>query len=363
MPIRKIKTTEYAEFLSVFCLFLRETPREPLINLTLISGSLAVRRTAVLRGKIPPVCALTLPPFRRKIPQYQMIPSGLLLLHKRSGITSFDALRDIKRALGTGKAGHTGTLDKFAEGLLLVLTGRALKLSQWFTHCDKQYEGTICFGAETDTLDPEGAVIANAPPPSRDAAEAALAQFRGDIEQAPPAYSAIHIDGERASALARRGAAPEMHKRPVHIYRLELLSWEPPFARIFVHCSSGTYIRSLARDIALAAESRAYLTALTRTRVAGFRLEDAVSVSSEQGGVSPIPINKFVFERLNIPCLDISSVDAAKIRNGKPLENVLHNMLHNVIQNVVALFSGDDFVAIIERHNNKWKYGYVYARN
>jgi len=283
-------------------------------------------------------------------------PSGLILLHKQPGITSFDALRDIKRALGTGKAGHTGTLDKFAGGLLLVLTGRALKLSQWFTHCDKQYEGVICFGAETDTLDPEGAVIANAPVPGRDAVEAALVQFRGDIEQAPPAYSAIHIDGERASVLARRGESIDMRKRPVHIYRLELLSWEPPLARIFVHCSSGTYIRSLARDIALAAGSRAYLTALTRTHVAGFKLEDAE-------GVSPIPINKFVFERLNIPCLEIDPADAAKIRNGKPLEHVLHNVLHNVLQDVIALFSGDEFIAIIERHNNEWKYGYVYARD
>jgi tRNA pseudouridine55 synthase len=214
------------------------------------------------------------------------------------------------------------------------------------------------FGTETDTLDPEGAVIAEASVPSRDAVEAALAQFRGDIEQAPPAYSAIHIDGERASALARRGDAPAMRKRPVHIYRLELLSWEPPLARIFVHCSSGTYIRSLARDIALAVESRAHLTALVRTQVAGFKLEDAGS-----GGVSPIPVNKFIFERLNISCLDISPADAAKIRKGKPLEHVLHNVLQNVIQNVIALFSDDEFIAIIEQSDNQWKYGYVYAHN
>jgi tRNA pseudouridine55 synthase len=288
-----------------------------------------------------------------------MIPSGLLLLHKQPGVTSFDSLRDIKRALGTGKAGHTGTLDKFAEGLLLALTGRALKLSQWFTHCDKRYEGVMRFGAETDTLDPEGDVIAEAPVPSREAVEAALAQFRGDIEQAPPAYSAIHIDGERASALARRGDAPVMRKRPVTIYRLELLSWEPPYARIFVHCASGTYIRSLARDIALAASSRAHLTALTRTQVAGFKLEDAE--------ISPIPrihpIDRDVFQSISITCLDISPEDAAKIRTGKPLEFVLHNVLQNVIQNVIALFSGDELIAIIERSDNQWKYGYVYAHN
>jgi tRNA pseudouridine55 synthase len=291
-----------------------------------------------------------------------MIPSGLILLHKQPGITSFDSLCDIKRALGTGKAGHTGTLDKFAEGLLLVLIGRALKLSQWFTHCDKQYEGTICFGAETDTLDPEGAVIANAPLPSRETVEQALSQFRGKIEQAPPAYSAIHVDGERASALARRGEAPEMRKRPVEIYRLELLSWEPPHAKIFVHCSGGTYIRSLARDMALAAGSCAHLTALLRTQVAGFKLENAVKSGTGDWGMRPI--DKTVFNALDIPCFEVSPEDAQKIIQGKPLAHILKDALPvSGGEKAAALFSGDTFIAVIEQINDKWKYGYVNAGN
>jgi tRNA pseudouridine55 synthase len=297
---------------------------------------------------------------------------GLILLNKPPGLTSFDTLRDIKRALGTGKVGHTGTLDKFAEGLLLVLTGRALKLSQWFTHCDKQYEGTICFGAETETLDPEGAVIANAPLPSREDVEQVIPQFLGAIEQAPPAYSAIHIDGERASALARRGEAPEMRKRPVTIHGLELLSWEPPYAKIFVHCSSGTYIRSLARDIALAAGSRAHLTALIRTQVGGFKLQLAISNeqlvgSSGQGLVHPI--DKSVIEHLNIPCLDVAAQDVAKIIQGKPLMQILKDTPvpagknSDGVNSAAALFSEGEFIAMIERQDNKWNYGYVYARN
>jgi tRNA pseudouridine55 synthase len=331
---------------------------------------------------------------------------GLILFNKPPGLTSFDALRDIKRTLGTGKVGHTGTLDKFAEGLLLVLTGRALKLSQWFTHCDKQYEGTICFGAETETLDPEGAFIASAPLPSREAVEQALSRFLGEIEQAPPAYSAIHIDGERASALARRGEAPEMRKRPVTIFRLELLSWEPPYAKIFVHCSSGTYIRSLARDIALAAGSRAHLTALIRTQVAGFKLGSrewgrregtalsGVNQVMRQCG-SPIngpymqkwredfspsggrneqlamrewgivhPIDKTVIEHLNIPCLDVVPPDVLKIIQGKPLAQILKNVpVPAGEKTAAALFSEGEFIAMIEKQNNKWNYGYVYARN
>jgi len=292
-----------------------------------------------------------------------MIPSGLILSHKQPGITSFDSLRDIKRTLGTGKAGHTGTLDKFAEGLLLVLIGRALKLSQWFTHCDKQYEGTICFGTETDTLDPEGAVIANAPLPSREAVEQALSQFHGKIEQAPPAYSAIHIDGERASALARRGEAPEMRKRPVEIYRLELLSWEPPHAKIFVHCSSGTYIRSLARDVALAAGSRAHLTALLRTQVAGFKLENAVKSGTGDWGIRPI--DKTVFNALDIPCFEVSPENAQKVIQGKPLARILKDTppVLGGEKAAAALFSGDTFIAVIEQINDKWKYGYVNAGN
>jgi tRNA pseudouridine55 synthase len=307
-----------------------------------------------------------------------MFPSGLLLLHKQPGLTSFDSLRDVKRALGTSKVGHTGTLDKFAEGLLLILTGKALKLSRWFTHCDKQYEGTICFGSETDTLDPEGTVIANAPLPSREAVEQALSQFTGEILQAPPAYSAIHIDGERASALARQGKAPEMQKRPVTIYRLELRSWEPPFAKIFVHCSSGTYIRSLARDIALAAGSCAHLSALVRTKVAGFRLEEAVQMGSgeegidnnEQGAMSNeqkirehiFSIDRVVFEKLSVPTIDVSSAEVQKIIQGKPLAQILSNTPLSD-NNAVAVFSDDSFIAMIEFIDNKWKYGYVNAGN
>jgi tRNA pseudouridine55 synthase len=298
---------------------------------------------------------------------------GLILLNKPPGLTSFDALRDIKRILGTGKVGHTGTLDKFAEGLLLVLTGRALKLSQWFTHCDKQYEGTICFGVETDTLDPEGSPIANAPLPSRENVEQAISKFLGKIEQAPPAYSAIHIDGERASALARRGEAPEMRKRPVTIFKLDLLSWEPPYAKIFVHCSSGTYIRSLARDIALAAGSRAHLTALIRTQVGGFRLgsrEWGVG-SGEEGIVQSI--DKSVINQLGIPCIDLAPPDAAKIIRGKPLAQILKDVQVPAEENnagvnsagiyPAALFSDGKFIAMIERQDSKWSYGYVYARD
>jgi tRNA pseudouridine55 synthase len=270
--------------------------------------------------------------------------SGLILLNKSPGVTSFDALRDIKRSLGTPKVGHTGTLDKFAQGLLIVLAGKPLKLSRWFTHCGKEYEGRICFGAETETLDPEGQVIAEAPLPSREEVEQVLKTFSGELMQAPPAYSAVHRDGKRASALARSGAAVEMKKRPVTVYNLELRKWEPPFADIFVRCSSGTYIRSLARDIALKAGSRGHLVSLVRTKVAGFSLEDADGVLR--------PIDKNVISKLGMACVEVTPVEAENIKHGKPFSP-------KGDLSPVAVFSGETLIAVVEKIEGKWTYGCV----
>lgn len=295
--------------------------------------------------------------------------SGLILLNKKPGVTSFDALRDVKRALGTGKVGHTGTLDKFAQGLLLVLAGGALKLSRWFSHCDKQYIGKIHFGAETDTLDPEGNVTAKASLPSREETEKALLQFTGEILQSPPAYSAIHVGGKRASDLARRGETPEMKKRPVHIYKLELLSWEPPFAEIFVHCSSGTYIRSLARDIALAAGSRAHLCELLRTKVAGFSLEFTRNLSHTEtrrhGELYQVkPINRDVISNLGLSWFEVTRQEAEYIFHGKPLEPLLNGKaLFSPVSpyQTAAVFEGEELIAVIEKIDGKWKYGCVFS--
>jgi len=285
-------------------------------------------------------------------------PSGLLLLNKQPGVTSFGALAEVKRAFNTGKVGHTGTLDKFAGGLLVVLCGKALKLAPWFSRCDKQYLANIRFGVETDTLDPEGSPIAEAAAPSREAVEQILNQFTGEIMQEPPAYSAIHVNGKRASALARNGEAPVMKKRPIHIYRLELRSWDPPCADIFVHCSSGTYIRSLARDIALAAGSRAHLAGLLRTRIADFRLEDACPGESADSLISSLhPLNKQLFSGMDIPWFEVSTAEAEKIIHGKPL----FPLREPAADSPAAVFCGDTLVATLERAGGAWQYGHVFG--
>ncbi|MFP3043475.1 tRNA pseudouridine(55) synthase TruB [Treponema primitia] len=288
--------------------------------------------------------------------------AGILLLNKSPGYTSFDSLNAVKKALGTGKVGHTGTLDKFASGLLVVLAGWALKLSPWFDRCDKRYEGLIRFGVETDTLDPEGEPIAEADPPSREALEQALTQFRGDIMQAPPAYSAIHLDGKRAYQLARSGVEVKMEKRPVTIHALELRSYDPPDACVYVHCSKGAYIRSLARDIAIAAGSRAHLAALERKRVAGFDIAQAVPMDAPDLAAAFRSIGPDTFDALDIPRLTVDENAAKSMRQGKPLDGLLGDAPD---AESLGVFCDGAFVAVLVKKqgsgNDRWSYGYVHA--
>lgn len=205
---------------------------------------------------------------------------GLILLDKPAGITSFAALFPVKRALGSGKVGHAGTLDRFATGLLLLATGSYTRLLPWLTGCSKTYRATVLFGSETDTLDPEGKVIAEAAPPSYATLRAVLPAFKGTILQTPPLWSAIHIDGKRAYERALSGENPDMKPRSITIHDLRLDDYDGTTANMTVHCGSGTYIRSLARDIALAAGTRAHLVALQRCAIGEFTLETAVAPDS-----------------------------------------------------------------------------------
>lgn len=294
---------------------------------------------------------------------------GLLLLNKKPGITSFDSLAGVKRAFDTGKAGHTGTLDKFASGLLLVLIGRGVKLVNLFSDCVKEYSGTIRFGEETNTLDPEGEVIAGGPLPSREQVEAALGAFRGNILQAPPLYSALHINGRRAHELAREGKNVTMEKRPITVYDLKLVSWTPPEAVIYARVSSGTYIRSLARDIAIEAGSRAYLSALTRTAIGAFRLEDAVTDDGEKESLVKElrPLDEELFRALSFPCLQIDNNAAKSFIHGKALDGFLDmNELDLPGSAIIGVFRKNSpgvLLGVLERKNKKWGYMHVFADN
>ena len=210
---------------------------------------------------------------------------GIVLLAKKPGYTSFASLNSVKKALGTSKVGHTGTLDSFAQGLLVVCTGRLTKLAGNITEFDKSYEAVIRFGEETDTLEYTGNIIRTAPLPTLEALTAAINRYTGKIMQSPPSFSAVHVNGKRASDLAREGKAVELPPRPVTVFEAKITETKTnpdglvEYCRISFTVSKGTYIRCLARDIAKEAGSAGHLVGLYRTRVGNFDIKDAAGFS------------------------------------------------------------------------------------
>ena len=204
--------------------------------------------------------------------------SGVLVVDKPIGLTSHDVVQIIRRGTGIRRAGHTGTLDPRASGVLVVLIGPAVRLSEYVSASDKRYQATIRLGSSTDTFDAEGRITASASADSitEQRFEEALTQFIGEIQQVPPPYSAIKVQGRKAYEMAREGEDVELAPRTIHVYSLELLEWAPPEAVIDVFCSSGTYVRSLANDLGAALGCGAHLVGLRRTKSGRFTLRDAV---------------------------------------------------------------------------------------
>ena len=203
----------------------------------------------------------------------------LIFVDKPTGMTSFGAVARVRRQLSQDaghkiKVGHTGTLDPFATGLLILLAGKATKKAPELTKLDKEYIAKLRLGACSTTDDPEGEISIKDPCPKLDKStiQKHLAQFIGEIQQKPPIFSAIKIQGQRAYRLARRGQNPEMPTRTVKIYDLEILDYQPPYLTILAKVSSGTYIRSLARDLGESLGCGAYLTELRRTKIGDFEL-------------------------------------------------------------------------------------------
>ena len=203
---------------------------------------------------------------------------GVLVVDKPSGMTSFDVVRSIKRASGVRRIGHGGTLDPMASGVLPICLGEATKLAQFLLDADKEYEATVRFGVETDTYDADGVETRRVDPSglSEAAVLEALGQFRGETRQKAPVYSALKRDGEPLYAYARRGEAVDPPERMVTIHELVLRQFAGPEAvSLWVRCSKGTYIRSLAFDLGRALGFGAHLTVLRRTRSGPFALAAA----------------------------------------------------------------------------------------
>jgi tRNA pseudouridine55 synthase len=203
--------------------------------------------------------------------------SGVLVVDKPVGLTSHDVVQIIRRGTNIRRAGHTGTLDPRASGVLVVLIGPAVRLSEYVSASDKRYQAIVRLGTTTDTYDSDGNVTSSTPVSiSEEQFEATLQTFVGEIEQVPPPYSAVKVKGQKAYELAREGEEVDLAPRKIQVYSLELLEWTPPEAVIDVYCSSGTYVRSLANDLGKSLGCGAYLVGLRRTKSGRFTLRDAV---------------------------------------------------------------------------------------
>lgn len=203
---------------------------------------------------------------------------GLLLLDKPAGISSHDAVLAARRAIGEKRIGHAGTLDPFATGLLVLLTGRATRLLPYIDGEPKEYLATISFGRETDTEDLLGIATREAPAPSEAAVRAALPALTGTFSQVPPAFSAKRVDGQRSYEAARAGVMLELKPVMITVHSWEILAWHGDHCDARIICAGGTYVRSLARDLGRAVGSAAHLTALRRVAAGAFRAEHAQPV-------------------------------------------------------------------------------------
>jgi tRNA pseudouridine55 synthase len=258
-------------------------------------------------------------------------------VYKEGGWTSHDVVAKVRRLAGQKRVGHAGTLDPLAEGVLPVLLGRATRLTEAVQSGEKRYQAWIHLGVATSTDDAEGEITARQPVPPLRHIETILGQFRGTIAQVPPSYSAIKVNGQRAYAMARRGDTVELAPRRVTISDLRLLDCSEDCLALEVACSKGTYIRALARDIALAMGTVGHLTRLVRTQVGPFRIEDALR----------LPEMKLLPPEVAVPdapVYEADLADTARLTNGQAISSALVAdtvRVHDPAGHLVCLGSAD----------------------
>ena len=279
---------------------------------------------------------------------------GVLVVDKPKGPTSHDVVERVRKALGGVKAGHTGTLDPMATGVLPVCVGEATKLAQFILEKDKAYEAVVHLGVETDTLDAEGKVVAEAPVPalSREQLEAALSRFKGTFEQKPPMFSAVKVGGKRLYELARAGEEVERPSRTVTVHQLTLLDFTSNELQLSLRCSKGFFVRSLASELGKALGCGAHLKALRRTATGPFTLEQAVPLAKLEA-LGPAAADKLVpmGEALKeMPALTVSEAVAPKVLHGGVVELSGPPGLHRILS------PSGELLAIAEIDRGRLKY-------
>ena len=332
-------------------------------------------------------------------------PHLIIPFAKPAGITSFASLGQVKRLLGTTKVGHTGTLDSFADGLLVLLSGKLTKLVPYITDFDKTYRVLFYFGKETDTLDPEGTVIAEKPLPVYADFIAAIRQLTGTIEQVPPVYSAVKQAGVRLSDRVRRGEAVTVPPRTVTIYSIDIeeIFYAPVAdtgaehseadtaalntaqkvlgAVLRVRCSKGTYIRSLVRDIAHRCGSAAYVYALRRTAVGPFTLEQAAGgsalppfgsaavhmesapylITEEEIKRAALSLSEEIARAMHFQTTELQEKYCPAFMNGKPISGHWFTGVQPLSDGrTIAVFYSGRCTGLITKNGNRFHYQTVF---
>lgn len=293
-------------------------------------------------------------------------PSGFLNLDKPSGITSHQAVQMVRRIVGSRRVGHGGTLDPAATGVLPILLRDATRLMEFLAEAQKQYVATVCLGVTTDTLDAEGQIVKQRELPAdlnRSHTETLLSEFKGEILQTVPSFSAVRQNGRRLYELARKGHPVDAPTRTVHIHQLHLSAFDPPELVVDVTCGKGTYIRQLAADLGERLGCGAHLKALRRTRVGPLNVEDAVSLealttAAEQGTVENhiLPMSTAAW---NLPRARVDNRTAKKLGTGQRIPVSALGLAPETLDSnresgqLVAVSVGDDDLVAVVRINGQ----------
>ena len=248
---------------------------------------------------------------------------GLLNVDKPAGITSRDVVNRVQRLVSPHKVGHAGTLDPLATGVLVIGIGPATRLVEYIQRMPKTYLGTFLLGRSSDTEDIEGNIVelSAAPVITQEQVLAVLPSFIGTIQQMPPAFSSLKVAGQRAYALARRGEAVELTPRPVEIHALEMVSFGYPEMQLLVRCGSGTYVRSLGRDIARALGTEAVMSALERQAIGSFRLENALSFDELSADLIRERLLSPALAVADLPQISLTAEECRRVVFGQLLAN------------------------------------------
>jgi tRNA pseudouridine55 synthase len=248
---------------------------------------------------------------------------GLLNVNKPSGVTSRRVVDKVKRLIKPSKVGHAGTLDPLASGVLVLGVGQATRLVEYVQRMPKRYRATFLLGVTSTTEDVEGDMtpLVDPPRPTREQLECAAAKWTGQIQQRPPAFSAIKVAGRRAYARARAGETVELTPRTIHVHRLEIVAFEYPELKLEIACGSGTYVRSLGRDLAHSVGTGAVMSGLERTAIGRFSIDDALSpdqLTRETLDGHLLPATAAVEDLM--PLVVVSETDVGRLGNGLPIE-------------------------------------------